>query len=597
MMQAPETKQDTPKDVASAADATRMTPMMAQYIEIKAANPGFLLFYRMGDFYELFFDDAVEASRALGITLTKRGKHAGDDIPMCGVPVHKAEDYLNRLIGLGYRIAVCDQTEDPAEAKKRGSGAVVKREVVRLVTPGTITEDGILDAGNHSYLAALSRDRINADAPWALAWADMSTGAFALASVDDLRLGAELARLQPRELVLPESLDGEPALSHRLDDLGVGRTTVPNAYFDSAGATARLCDYFGVATLDGFADFNRAEQAAAAAIVSYLDRTQVGRKAALAPPRREDAAGAMVIDGATSANLELVRTLRGETRGSLVSCIDRTVTAPGRRTLVGDITGPLMNVEHIIARLDAVDLLVSNARLRDAARDALRRMPDMARALARLSLERGGPRDLGAIQAGLAALEDLAETLGQHDLGQHDLGASTALGAIAATFANRDTDLATRLAEALADDLPLNRRDGGFVRAGHRSDLDEQRQLRDDSRRIIADLQARYANETGVKALKVRHNNVLGYFVEVTAQNAETLRTDPHDATFIHRQTMANAVRFTTGELADLESRIVAAADKALAIEDAVFIDLSALVVEAADGLRTQADAAARLDV
>ncbi len=578
----------------SPAQGGKVTPMMEQYIEIKAANPDCLLFYRMGDFYELFFEDAEVASRALGITLTKRGKHLGDDIPMCGVPVHAAEEYLHRLIALGHRVAVCEQTEDPAEARKRGAKAVVRRDVKRLVTPGTLTEDTLLDAGRSNYLAALARLGAADDpsAAFALAWIDISTGAFRVAETGLTRFASDIARIEPSEIILPETLYEDRDLSGRIDSGRSALTPVPRAYFDGATAEKRLTDYFGIASLDAYGAFSRVELSAAAAALAYVERTQLGERPPLDPPRREESGEAMAIDAATRTNLELARSLSGDRRGSLLHAVDRTVTGAGARLLGERLSSPLTDPEKIEARLDAVEALIGDRPLCEDVRAALAAAPDMARALARLALNRGGPRDLGAIRAGIEAAATIAERLAA---GRAVPAAE--LEATKETLAALPQDLFAHLCAALTDDLPVSRRDGGFVAAGYDAGLDEALSLRDESRRVIAGLQADYAADTGVKALKIRYNNVLGYFVEVSSNHADKFLSAPLNGRFIHRQTTANAVRFTTTELAELESKIASAGERALAIEAGIFDVLQAEVLGHAGAIKAGARALAGLDV
>jgi DNA mismatch repair protein MutS len=568
------------------------TPMMAQYLEIKATNPNCLLFYRMGDFYELFFEDAEIASRALGIALTKRGKHQGEDIPMCGVPVHAAGDYLHRLIKLEHKVAVCEQTEDPAEAKKRGSKAVVRREVVRLVTPGTLTEDNLLTAKRNNYLAALARIR-SLDG-LALAWLDISTGEFAVTATDAGRLGADLARLEPGEIITADSILADAALEPVLRQSGYTITPLPASRFDSASAERKLKQHFNVEALEAFGAFSRLEIAAAGALIDYVLLTQVGRLPAIRPPRLVAGDEAMLIDAATRANLELTRTLSGSRKGSLLDTIDRTITGAGGRLLNDRMSAPLTDPDTINQRLDAVDYFHRQPDLRTDLRRALKSAPDVARALSRISLERGSPRDLGVIRAGLAAARELAErlsaTAGLDEPSAEIVAATSAL-------ASDDGGLAVRLHETLSDELPLHTRDGGYVRQGFSTDLDEHRRLRDDARKVIAGLQATYAEQTGVKSLKIRHNNVLGYFIEVTQQNASILTGAPHIETFVHRQTMANAMRFTTSKLADLQSRISMAGEQAIALEQEIFDQLIAAINEMAELITALADAIATLDV
>ncbi len=570
----------------------KATPAMAQYLELKAAHPGYLLFYRMGDFYELFFEDAHIASRILGITLTRRGKHAGQDIPMCGVPVHAAEEYLHKLIRAGQKVAICEQMEDPAEAKKRGSKAVVRREVVRLVTPGTLTEDTLLPAGAHNFLLAIART--GAEATLALAWADISTGDFHIGAVAPSELASELERLAPREILVPEPLLAQEPIASVLKHSSAAITPLPASRFDSTSAERILREHFQVAALEGFGHFTRAQVAAAGALLDYIRLTQIGVLPALKPPRLEETGQHMRIDAAARRSLELVRTMKGERAGSLLAVLDATLTPAGARELAARLAAPLTDPAAINARLDAVSWLFEREELRRQLREALRRAPDMERALSRISLRRAGPRDLAAIRDGLSAARQLAAILQQADA----LSPPPQLVAEdAATLAADDGGLGQRLDEALAEELPLRASDGGFIRAGHHAALDEQRALRDDSRRIIAALQQRYAEQTGIKSLKVKHNNVLGYFIEVSAANARKITEGPHAAQFIHRQTMANAMRFTTPELAELEEKLTAAASRALAIEQQLFEELCAAVLAAAQLITAKARAIAALDV
>ncbi|NVN86046.1 MAG: DNA mismatch repair protein MutS [Rhodopseudomonas sp.] len=567
----------------------RVSPMMEQYHEIKAANPGSLLFYRMGDFYELFFEDAEIASRALGITLTKRGKHQGMDIPMCGVPVERSDDYLHRLIALGHRVAVCEQTEDPALARARKS--VVRRDVVRLITPGTLTEDTLLDARANNYLLAIARARGSSGADRiGLAWIDISTAEFIVTECATGDLAATLARINPNEVIVTDALYSDPELGPSLRELPAV-TPLTRDVFDSATAERRLCDYFAVATMDGLSAMSRLEATAAAACVTYIDRTQLGKRPPLSPPSREISGATMAIDPATRANLELTRTLSGERRGSLLDAIDCTVTAAGSRLLAQRLAAPLTDAAMIARRLDAVASFVAEPAVRDDIRAALRAAPDMARALARLSVGRGGPRDLASLRDGILAADQVLARLALIDSLPADIAA--AMDALR----RPSRDLAGEFARALADDLPLQKRDGGFVREGYDASLDETRKLRDDSRLIVAAMQARYADETTVKGLKIRHNNVLGYFVEVTAQHGDKLMVPPLNATFIHRQTLAGQTRFTTAELGEIEAKIANAGDRALGLELEIFERLAAMVSVAGDDLRAAAHAFALLDV
>ncbi len=570
----------------------QMTPMMAQYHEIKSGHSDSLLFYRMGDFYELFFDDAVKAAEALSITLTKRGRHLGEDIPMCGVPVHAADDYLQRLIKKGFRVAVCEQVEAPADAKKRGAKSVVQRDIVRHVTPGTLTEDSLLDGRSHNYLASVARIKSQAK-PFAIAWVDISTGELAVAESDAATLGADLSRLDPSEIILADTLLDDPEFGELWPHLNAALTPLPAGRFDSQNAERRLKDFFSVAALDGFGEFSRTEIAACGTLIDYVAITQVGHMPAIRPPERERQGATMVIDQATRTNLEIVRTLSGERKGSLLSVIDRTVTGAGARKLAERLAAPLVQPDRINARLDAVAFCVDAYQVRDGLRLTLRACPDLGRALGRLTVGRGGPRDLGAIRDGLGVARTIPGETRTSGLVPVPALLSHALARLEAL----DGTLESALAASLGEDLPLLARDGGFIAGGYDSDLDDCRTLRDESRKVIAGLQTDYATLTGLKSLKIKHNNVLGYFIEVPAQHGDGLMNPPHNETFIHRQTLANAMRFTTTELSGLQSRISQAADRARAIELGIFEKLLDQVERNAPVIADVADALAELDV
>ena len=561
---------------------SNVTPMMAQYLDIKAEHPGDLLFYRMGDFYEMFFDDAVAAADALGIALTKRGKHKGSDIPMCGVPVHSAESYLHDLTRKGFRVAICEQLEDPAEAKKRGSKSVVRRGVTRLVTPGTLTEDSLLEARRHNYLAAWSEIR----GEGALAWVDISTGAFRVAPCPAVALPPLLARIAPRELLIRD--EAETVARELAEDSGAALTTLGAASFDSSAGEGRVAKALGVGTLDGFGSFSRPELSTMGALVDYLEITQKGKLPLLRPPVRETAGTTMRIDAATRRNLEISESLSGGREGTLIAAIDRTATAAGARLLDRRLASPSCDLGEVRARHEAVGHLTEASDLRRDLRTALRRVPDLDRALARLALDRGGPRDLAALRDGLDAGADIAAGLGAD--------APDRLTGAAAALTDHDS-IVGLLDAALVAEPPHLARDGGFIAAGYDAELDEARTLRDEGRGVIAALQGRYGEEAGIGALKVKHNNVLGYFIETPATHAERMLSAPLSETFIHRQTTANAVRFTTVELSDLERRIMSAGGRALELEKAIFERLRSAVLETAGSIGAAAEALSEIDL
>ena len=567
-----------------AAVVSATTPMMAQYLAIKDAHRDYLLFYRMGDFYELFFDDAVQAAAALDIALTKRGKHQDADIPMCGVPVHSSESYLLTLIRKNFKVAICEQTEDPAEARKRGSKAVVAREVVRVVTPGTLTEDQLLSARRHNYLAAIARSA----GVYAVAWVDITDGSFITSPADEKTLLGLVSRISPAEILLSDSAGDDPALGSIRAEFGDRLTLVSRLKVDADAGERLLKRQFGVAALDGYGNFSRAEVAAAGAVLAYLELTQKGRLPSLRPPQQQSQTGIMLMDAATRRNLEIGETLAGAHDGSLLATIDRTLTAAGGREIAEWLQSPLTDATLINARLDGVGFFLSGEAVRERLRDVLRRLPDMARALARLFLGRGGPRDLGLVR----------DVLGADD--RQLVQAPAILSELVARFVRvrlQTRQIYDRLKETLGGDLPLQVRDGGFIATGILPELDALRTMRDDTRRVIVDLETRLKSETGIASLKVRHNNVLGYHIEITAVNAERLKNSEAGRSFVHRQTTAQAQRYTNSELSELASRIADAADRALSLEMEIFSQLVGDIQSISAELSDVAQAVARIDV
>jgi DNA mismatch repair protein MutS len=558
-----------------------VTPMMAQYLEIKAQNPGALLFYRMGDFYEMFFEDALAAAEALDIALTKRGFHKGEPISMCGVPYHAAEGYLLTLIRKGFRVAIAEQMEDPAEAKKRGYKSIVRRDVVRLVTPGTLTEDSLLEARRHNYLCAFAEVRDES----ALAWVDISTGELRVMPCPEVRLGPELARLAPREVLVSDLRERD--LAEMVTESGAAITALSRGSFDSTSGEKRLCALWGVGSLDAYGAFTRAEIAAIGALVEYLDLTQRGKLPLLRPPLRENAHGAMQIDAATRRNLEITQALSGGREGSLLSAVDRTVTAAGARLLERRLSGPSRDLTTIHQRLESVRYLLNHSRLREDLRADLRRVPDIDRALSRLALDRGGPRDLAAIRAGLTQAEAVSTRLA-------DVPSLLSEAARALVGHKALIDL---LDEALIAEPPLFARDGGYISEGYDTALDETRRLRDEGRGVIAQMQADYIALSGVQSLKIKHNNVLGYFIETTTNHAEKMFAAPLSETFIHRQTTANQVRFTTIPLNEIETKILNAGNHALEIEKRHYEALRAAILQNSGPIGVAARGLAEIDL
>ncbi len=575
--------------------------MMAQYRKIKDQHPDSLLFFRMGDFYELFFEDAVTASEALDIVLAKRGKRLGRDIPMCGVPAHSADGYLQTLIRKGFRVAVCEQTEDPAEARRRGSKTVVAREVVRVLTPGTLTEDELLDARSHNFLAAVALVRGEA----AVAWTDISVGSFRVIPCLADELPVHLARIAPNEVLHSETADS--MIQGIFESCEAAAMPLAPVHFDSTAAERRLCEIFSVRALSAFGDFSRPELGALGAIVSYLDLTQKGQRPMLRPPVRERAGETVHIDSATRRSLEISRDFSGRRETSLLGAVDRTLTAAGARLLELRICAPSTKFEEVLRRQQAVAFFREQSGLRRDVRKQLRRLPDLNRSLSRLSLRRGGPRDLGALRNGLGrakAILGLLNSSGADDTENTRprprlIGNAENEPALQATRAKLTgfDGLLSELEAAVAREPPAFLRDGGFVRGGYNKELDETRALRDQGRSLISGMQTEFARETGITALKVKHNNVLGYFIEVPTSHSAKLLAPPHAEKFIHRHTVVNAMRFTTESLASAESRLLNSAVRALEIESGIFNELSDMALCATASISETADGLAEIDV
>lgn len=569
---------------------------MAQYLTTKAQYPDAILFFRMGDFYELFFEDAVTAASALSLALTKRGKFKDQDIPLAGVPAHAADAYIAKLIRQGFRVAVCDQLEDPAEAKKRGSKAVVRRGIVRVVTPGTLTEDTLLEEKGANRLVAIS----SRGGMMALAMVELSTGEVEVAGIEADQLGAQLSALRPSECLVADRILQDEDLYGLIKLYGGVIQPQAPSLSDPAAGEARLCRLYGVQTLDGFGGFDAAEISALGMLAAYIDLTQAGKRPVLKPPARVISHNFMSIDAATRHSLEIDRTQNGKRDGSLISVIDATVTSGGSRLLQARLARPLLRPEDINARLDTVAWLKDRRELRTNLRQLMRALSDQARALSRLSLGRGGPRDLTMIRDALDTGEALASCLNdaRHAPDSQLSGAPADIDAMIAALtpslpvgALRD-----RLSRALIDEPPLGLREGGFIRQGFHDGLDEVRSLRDDSRQIVLALEQRLARETGI-AIRIKFNNVLGYFIELSQKLAEQLIAQDSEKQFIHRQSLASQVRFVTTELVDLDGRIQRAATQGLALEQELFESLREEVRRHAVEIQAAHDAICALDV
>lgn len=577
------------------AKAPALTPMMAQYLETKKAYPDYLLFYRMGDFYEMFFDDAVAASKALDIALTKRGKLEGADVPMCGVPFHAYETYLSRLIKHGFKVAICEQMEDPKEAKKRGAKSVVKRDVIRLVTAGTLTEENLLDSRRNNFLLSLDKtgDMLG------VSWLDLSTGDFFLEEIglknkpEAVVVSSLLSRLSPVEILVSDRYLQSPKLFEVFNEYRKKLSVLPEARFNFENARRNLLNLFKVETLDAYGNFSRAEITAAGVLMDYVETTQKGQMPRVEKPVKIYERQVMEIDGATRRSLELLESSSGDRGNSLLSVLDRTVTGAGARMLAGRIASPLVDTKEIGERLNVVEFFLNEEFIRDDVRALLKACPDIERAVSRLSLERGGPRDLAAIKTTLAAVPRLKNILSGASSQNMVSELPEAVARIAGRMGHHE-NLVDELERALADELPLLARDGGFIREGYYPPLDEIRRVKNNSQQIILQLQEKYAAATDIPNLKIKYNNLIGYFVEVPAKFATRMLENKD---FIHRQSVLNAVRFTTVELTEIENEIRGAGEKLLATELELFNKLVTEVRIAADDISRTAKALAELDV
>lgn len=567
------------------------TPMMAQYHVLREAHPDCLLFYRMGDFYELFYDDAVTASEVLDITLTKRGKSQDNDIAMCGVPYHSYEPYLTKLIKAGHKVAICEQTETPEEAKQRAkkagrpaSKALVNREAVRIVTQGTLTEDHLLDARQNNFICCVFVQHDE----YAVAWIELSTGLFHYECVQSASLNSTLERIDPKEILVADTLKWQ-------NEQGFSVTAQPASLFDLGNCKEQLKSHLGTQAIESFGDFSDVEIVACGALLDYIKRTQKGVCPYIQSPQKLLCSTYMEIDAATRRNLELTRTLSGEKKGSLFDCIDRTLTGSGARLLQSYLNTPSTDVAEIQDRQNHVQCFYDDRTLCETIRALLRSMPDIERALSRITVGRSNARDLCAIRDGLGCAELIRAELQHHSF-------SAQVCDVILCALQQTPDLALlhdQLKLALEDTPPALLKDGGYIRNGYHQKLDDIRNIRDNSKVTIAGFQQQYRNLTNVDTLKIKYNNVLGYFIEVPSRRADKVitQTQNPESPFIHRQTLANAVRYTTVELSELERDILSATDKALALELELFTQFVEGISLHSDTLSLIAQSLAKLDV
>lgn len=575
--------EDPPPESQPGPEFASATPAMKQYLQAKAEHPDCLLFYRMGDFYELFFDDAVVASAALDIALTKRGKHGGEDIPMCGVPAHAYEAYAEKLIRAGHRVAVCEQMEDPAEAKKRGYKAVVRREVVRILTPGTLTEETLLTANEPCHVGAFALGNNAA----AIAWLDCSTGKVQLTHIQPELIGATLARIAPKELLIAESGRENAELQNWLKDWQRELVFKPNHVFHADRAQRWILQSYKLASLAPIGEMDDLEITALGALLEYISITQKAQMPRLDMPRRERASEVMQLDAATQRNLELVVRLNGERKFSLLDTIDKTVTASGSRLLAGWLIAPLTQAQAIHARQEAVALLAEHPSFRHMLREILKGAADSERALSRLSLNRASARDMLAVMYNLIAARDINGAFESATI----KNMPSMLAEAWQSLRGHDT-LIDRIGSAIKPEAGGLLKDGNFIQSGFHAALDEYRNLREGGKKAIAELQHRYQQGTGISSLKIKYNQVLGYFIEIT-------QTHQHKVleSFIHRQSLAGALRYTTTDLAELAQKISEAGDRALKLELQIFETLATEILQHQHAIVNAARALALLDV
>ncbi len=560
-----------------------LTPMMKQYLDIKSSYPNAIVFYRMGDFYEMFFEDANVAAPILGIALTKRGQYQDKDIPMCGIPFHSSDAYIAKLIGKGQKIVICEQMESPEEAKKRGAKSVVRREAVRIITPGTITEDNLLNSSSSNFLVSIASIKEEV----ALAWTDISTGEFYTSISSFTSLNNDLARINPQEILISDKLYQQESINLALADFRRIVTIQANNLFDLSKAEHKIKQYYNVISSDAFGIYTQVELIACGAILEYVELTQKTNQIRLRYPSRLNHSLFMAIDAATRRNLELNISSSGEKRDSLLHLINKTRTSSGSRLLVQYIAAPLIDVEAINNRLDLVEFFIKNIELTEEIIPLLGAIGDVERSLARFSFNRAGPRDLQVISNSLNAANFILSSFAHFEGDVSNL-----LQRHLANLGNFD-NLILELDSALNGELPLLARDGGFIKQGYNPKLDQLLELKQNSQQQLQQLRQKYIKETGITSLKITYNNVLGYFIDITPQHASKMKEE----SFIHRQTLASSVRYTSIELRELEKDLLNLADNILKLELELYTQLVALILEKSVELTLFAYAISTIDV
>ena len=583
------------------------TPVMEQYLNLKASYKDHLLFYRMGDFYELFFDDAIQAAKLLNIVLTKRGNSNGQEIPMCGVPAHSSETYLHKLIDLGFKVAVCDQLETADEAKRRGYKAIVKRDVVRIVTPGTIIEDSLLEDKSNNYLASIAKE----NEEYAIGWLELSTGKFFHTVTDIEALDSDLLRISPRELLISEKLVEDDKIRSILKNYKISITQHAQSFFEYNKSHRTLCEFYKIRELGVIGNFSKVEIIACGALLEYVRVTQKGSIPRLEFPKTYKQQNFMLIDASARRNLELFSTQFGEKKGSLISVIDHTVTASGGRLLKQMLASPLTCSKAINLRLNTVEFFVHDQKACEKIREILSNIPDIERSLSRLMLGRGSPKDMHLLKIGLGKIQILSELLSDLKVSfqrvtlesRKNKETSTPVSSTGMTGCNENEldiihkhlgnhqDLFELLNKAVLDNNVHNIKEGGFINPEYNQELSELSYILNNSSRLINKLRETYRDSTGIAALKILHNNILGYYIEVSANHKIT------SDIFTHRQSLANSNRYTTDELKELENKILTARDAAINLEIKIFGELCSKIAEKSEQIALAANALAKLDI
>ncbi|WP_341813073.1 DNA mismatch repair protein MutS [Wolbachia endosymbiont (group B) of Germaria angustata] len=580
------------------------TPVMEQYLNLKAQYTDHLLFYRLGDFYELFFDDAIKAAKLLNIVLTKRGNSNGQEIPMCGVPAHSSESYLHKLIDLGFKVAICDQLETVDEAKKRGYKSIVKRDVVRVVTPGTIIADSLLEDKSNNYLASI----VEQNDEYAISWLELSTGKFFHTLTSLKALDSDLLRISPRELLISEKFTEDEKIRSILKNYKISITQHAQSFFEYSKSHRTLCEFYKIRELGSIGNFSKVEIMACGALLEYVRVTQRGSIPRLEFPKTYKQQNFMLIDASARRNLELFSTQFGEKKGSLISVIDYTVTASGGRLLKQMLASPLACSKAINLRLSTAQFFVNNHEPRKKIREILSNIPDIERSLSRLILGRGSPKDMNLLKIGLGKTLELSEFLCKIESGENvslpqqyviqteiqpasrAKSDESELSTIHKSLGNHK-DLFELLNSAILDNNLSSVKEGGFIHSKYNSELSELSYILNNSNKLITKLRESYRDLTGIAALKILHNNILGYYVEVSANHKIT------SDIFIHRQSLANSMRYTTNELKELENKILTARDAAIGLEMKIFSELCSEVAKESEKIALAANALAKLDI